>query len=53
MAAPTVRMTSRIGIGWSAKRPGTQVGRVAMIMVEVRIPIARLTELQTSAIVAA
>jgi len=53
MADPTVRTTSRIGIGWKAKRPGTQVGSVAMMMVEVRIPIARLTELQTSATVAA
>jgi hypothetical protein len=53
MAAPTVRTTSRIGIGWYAKRPGNQVGSVAMMMVEVRIPIARLTELQTSATVAA
>src|SRR6266849_9177680 len=53
MADPIVRTTSRIGRGWYARRPGTQVGRVAMMMVEVRIPMARLTELQTSATVAA
>jgi hypothetical protein len=53
MAHPTVRTTSAIGRGWYAKRPGNQVGRVAMMMVEVRIPMARLTELHTSATVAA
>src|SRR2546422_10667221 len=53
MAHPIVRTTSAIGMGWYAKKPGTQVGRVAMMMVEVRIPMARLTELHTSATVAA
>jgi hypothetical protein len=53
MADPIVRTTSAIGRGWYAKRPGNQVGRVAIMMVEVRIPMARLTELHTSAIVAA
>src|SRR6267143_2576232 len=53
MADPTVRTRSAIGRGWYAKRPGTQVGSVAMMMVEVRIPMARLTELHTSATVAA
>jgi hypothetical protein len=53
MAHPIVKTTSAIGRGWYAKRPGNHVGRVAMMMVDVRIPMARVTELHTSATVAA
>ena|SRR6266852_2010247 len=53
MAHPIVRTTSAMGRGWYAKRPGNHVGRVAIMIVEVRIPMARLTELHTSATVAA
>src|SRR2546425_7776185 len=53
IAHPTVRTTSAIGSGWYDRRPGNQVGRVAMMMVEVRIPRARENELHTSATLAA
>jgi len=50
---PMVRTRRAMGTGWYASKPGTHVGRVAMIIVPNRIPSARATELQTRATVAA
>ena len=52
--AQPIDSTSRAtGRGSRARSPGTQVGRVAMIMVVNRMPAARVAEEQTSATVAA
>ena len=50
---PIARTSSATGVVWCARRPGTHVGRVAMIRVVNRIPRPRVNELEIWATVVA